>query len=474
MTRVTPALLVLFAAVLTVSCDRERAPGIGSDVVVERIGVSEVDAAALTIDGEYGRAINGLAFQQDALVSHRGWQYLAYYDAARHVCLARRELPDGVWQILRFEDYDFASNDAHNTISLGISARDGTIHLAFDHHGDPLHYRVSRPGVASDPEALEWEPSLFGPVIPELEEGRSIRITYPRFVPTPDGGLQFCYRQGGSGNGDRMLVDYDPVRGVWTGTRMIDSGEGRFEDEEGVSDSRCSYPNGYDYGPRGRLHVTLVWRESSQGSNHDLAYAYSEDGGRAWLNNRGEVLSGPPRVDSPGITVVEIGRGLGLMNTHGQAVDSKGRIHTVMWHSTEASLAAAGSAPGRERWGPAEARRYHHYWRDLEGKWHHQELPGLAGSRPKLFIDARDNAVLIFGSQNGPASDLEIAVATAASGWTDWRIAHTERGPFVGEMLGDRTRWVEEGILSVMVQDTPSQPHDPTPLEVLDFTVVVR
>ena len=478
MTRCTPVLLVPFAAVLIVSCDRQGTPGSRPDgppdVAVRVIGVSTVDTAALTIDGAYGQAINGKAFQQDALVSHRGWQYLAYYDAARRVCLARRKLPDGAWQILRFADYDFTSNDAHNTISLGISARDGTIHLAFDHHGDPLHYRVSRQGAASDPERVAWEPSLFGPVSSELERGRPISITYPRFVPTPDRGLQFCYRQGGSGDGDRMLVDYDPGRGVWTGTRVIDSGGGRYQDTAGVSDSRCSYPNGYDYGPRGRLHATLVWRESSEGANHDLVYVFSDDGGWTWRNNRGDPLPGPPRVDSPGITVVAIGRELGLMNTHGQAVDSEERIHTVMWHCTEQSLAAVGSAPGRERWGPAEARRYHHYWRDLEGRWHHGELPGRAGSRPKLFLDARDNAVLIFGSEDGPAADLTIAVATAATGWTDWRIVHTEPGPFVNEMLGDRTRWAEEGVLSVMVQETPSTPHEPTPLRVLDFTFEVR
>lgn len=478
MKRLLPALLVLFTAVQILSCGREGASGglahTSQGMVVTRIGESVVDSTALTIDGEYGQAINGKSFQQDALISLRGWQYLAFYDAERRVCMARRELPGGDWQVLRFEDYDFTSNDAHNVISLGICSLDGTIHLAFDHHGHPLHYRVSRPGAASDPEGVVWDPSLFGPVTSELEAGRPIRITYPRFVPTPGGGLQFCYRQGGSGNGDRMLVDYDPERGAWTGTRMIDSREGRFEDYMGVSDSRCSYPNGYDYGPRGRLHVTWVWRESSQGANHDLVYVFSEDGGRSWLNNRGEPLSGPPRLDSPGITVVEIGGELGLMNTHGQAVDSRGRVHTVMWHCTEQSIAAAGSEPGRQRWGPAEARRYHHYWRDSGGEWHHRELHGPPGNRPKLFIDSRDNAVLIFGTDRGPASDLQIAVASAASEWTDWRIAHTEPGPFVNEMLGDRVRWTEEGVLSIMVQDTPQQPHEPTPLRVLDFTVGVQ
>ena len=153
----------------------------------------------------------------------------------------------------------------------------------------------------------------------------------------------------------------------------------------GKSESRCSYPNGYDYGPRGNLHATWVWRESSQGSNHDLMYAYSQDRGKTWCNNRGEALPGPPGVGSPAVKVADISRAHGLMNTHGQAVDSQGRIHAVMWHCTDQSLEAAGSKPGQQRWGPPEARRYHHYWRDGGAVWHHTELPMVAGNRPKVF-----------------------------------------------------------------------------------------
>jgi len=465
------AALSAAAVVTGLAACSAPAPESSVEVRVTQVAESLVDAEALTILGDYGQAINGKAFQQDVLTTHRRHQYLGYYDAGRRVCLARRALPDGEWEIIRFADYDFTSNDAHNIISLGICTANGTLHLAFDHHGHPLHYRVSRAGALARPRRTAWDATLFGPVIGELETGRPIRITYPRFIPTPDGGLQFCYRQGGSGNGDRMLVDYDPEGGSWSGTRLIDSGAGDFGDEWGESDSRCSYPNGYDYGPSGRLHVTWVWRESSQGANHDLMYAFSEDRGVNWRDNAGVVLPGPPRVDTPGITVVSISRGLGLMNTHGQAVDSEGRIHTVMWHCTERSLAATGSEPGAERWGPAAARSYHHYWRDLEGSWHHIELPGLSGSRPKLFFTPRDTAVLIFGTDRGPASALKIAVATAARQWADWRIVHTEPGPFVNEMLGDPVRWRQEGILSILVQDTPASPHEPTPLRVLDFRV---
>lgn len=448
---------------------------------VVKIGDSLVDAAALTIQGGFGQCINGLSFQQDAVVTHTGHQYAAYYDAARQLCLARRELPAGRWKIIRLADYGFRSNDAHNTISMGICPKDGTIHLAFDHHGHPLHYRVSAKGAAENPKGTAWDASLFGPVMSELEKGKPIKITYPRFWQTPDGGLQFCYRQGGSGNGDRMLVDYDAETGTWTDTRQIDSGKGLFSDSMGESRSRCSYPNGYNYGPGDKLHATWVWRESSQGSNHDLMYAYSEDRGKTWLNNAGEPLPEPAGVNSSGITVIEISRLHGLMNTHGQAVDSEGRIHVVMWHCTDKTIRAAGSKPGEHRWGPPQARRYHHYWRAIDGQWHHRELPPVAGNRSKVFIDRSDNAYIIFGTRRRrakladghlhSAGDLVIAAATAATRWEDWKVVHVEKGPFVNEMLGDRYRWAKERVLSIMVQQSPDAPHQPTPLRILDFSL---
>jgi len=438
-----------------------------------------VDPKALTTKDAFRQGINGLSFQQDAVVTHQGYQYVGYYDEGRRVCIARRELPDKEWSVVRFSDYDFTSNDSHNVISIGTCPKDGTIHMAFDHHVHPLHYRVSKKGAARSPRTTPWDASLFGPIRSEFEAGKPITITYPRFWQTPDGGLQFCYRQGGSGNGDRMLVDYDAESGTWVDTRQIDSRHGLFEDAKGASWTRCSYPNGYTYGPGGRLHTTWVWREGSQGANHDLMYTFSDDRGVTWWNNLGQVFGEPPHVNSPDLTVVEISRLHGLMNTHGQAVDSENRVHVVMWHCTEESLKVAGSKPGEHRWGPPAARRYHHYWRDLDGTWHHRELPWIAGDRPKVFTDNDDNACLIYAVRNesfgrvGEVSymkgDLVIAAATAKSKWTDWTILHAERGPFLREMLGDLYRWKQEGILSIMVQEMPAKPRDPTALRILDF-----
>ncbi len=463
----------------------------GATLSATRIAESQVDPQALTIDGRFGQSINGNAFQQDAVASHNGYQYLGYYDSKRQVCLARRKLPLGEWQVIRFDDYRYENDDAHNTISIGIAPGDGTIHMAFDHHVHPLHYRVSQVGVATNPEQTKWQASLFSPIRDSLTGFDSyeqiLNVTYPRFFQTPSGGLQFRYRRHGSGNGDNMMVNYDASTSSWSHYWQIDSREGIYEDALNQSPRRNAYTNGYDYAPDGTLHTTWVWREhngNDNAGNHDLMYAYSTNGGRSWKNNSGQDLDRPPYVHSPGIIVAEIGRQYGLMNTHGQAVDSQGRVHVVMWHSSDESLAAAGSKPGEYRWGPAEARRYHHYWRGNDGQWNHLELPMVAGSRPKIFIDKGDNIFLVYGKPQASSEmakgiyfktgDLVIAAATAESGWLDWQVIHTEIGPFGNEMLGDFYRWKDDGILSVMVQNAPEETSAPTPLRVLDFSFTLN
>lgn len=485
----TLAMIILCCAA---GCGAVQAGPAGPALVVRKVADSVVDPSALTIQGGFGWGINGLAFQQEAVLSHAGWQYVGYYDSARRVCLARRKLPAGEWQVIRFGDYDFRSDDAHNTISIGLCEQDGTIHMAFDHHCHPLHYRWSRKGVASRPQEVKWEASLFGPVTSELEKGKPLKqVTYPRFWRTPEGGLQFCYRVGGSGNGDRRLADYDPADGTWKNSRQIDSRKGTYRVAGKDSTSRCSYPNSYTYDSAGRLHVTWVWREDAQGPNHDILYAWSDDRGMTWKNNAGEVV-GEARpdgkimsLDSPGLIVVPIEQKLGMMNTQAQAVDSRGQVHVVMWHSTDETLRQA-RLPAKSPWGPPDARRYHHYHREPDGKWHHVELPGQAGNRPRLFFDKHDNAILLFNLRRPAAGDVDgrgvifargdliIMGATAAAKWTDWKVIHTETGPMLNEVLADPCRWQREGVLSVLVQQTPPQARQPTPLRVLDFTFEMK
>lgn len=438
-----------------------------SAISAKKVADSVVDSKALNLGekkygvAKFGIKINGCSFQQDAIVSHAGFQYIGYYDADRKVCIARRKLPMGKWETIRFHDYHFQNNDSHNTISIGISPANGTIHIAFDHHVHPLHYRISETGVATNPESIKWQASLFSPIRSELEKNKQIKVTYPRFWQTPDGALQFCYRIAGSGNGHRMIVDYDPKKNKWSGTRQIDSNKGTY----GNSSSRGSYPNGYTYGPKGNLHTTWVWRERSDSANHDLMYAYSENNGKTWLNNHGKKITGPAALKTPGITVVTINEAYGLINTTGQDIDSKGNLHTVLRHCDDQSLAAAGSKPGAERFGPNAAHRYFHYFRKPDSKWETRKLPTVAGSRPKVLIDKNDNTYLIFQK----SGKLIIMAATASSSWQDWQVIHTETGSFGNEILADYYRWKNSGILSVLVQGKPKKGHEPSTLRIIDF-----
>ncbi len=93
--------------------------------------------------------INANSFQQNALTTVNGWQYVAFYtdnrkagiqDGKCFVNIARRNVLEEVeryskeWLILTLDDYQQVIDDGHNTISIGVCEGDGTVHVAFDHH----------------------------------------------------------------------------------------------------------------------------------------------------------------------------------------------------------------------------------------------------------------------------------------------------------------------------------------------------
>lgn len=493
-------LLWVLAGVLTVSLPAGAFPS------VTKIADTTVDSQAMTLSGgTYGYAINGLSFQQNLLMSFNGWQYATYYNGSGHVCVARRNLGsknfqigtagtlnqtmfslswgNGEWEVLELTDYTLSTTwDAHNVVTMGICPNDGTIHLSFDHHGGTLHYRVSDTEAATNPEAVTWDASLFGDVQSYLISGSTISsVTYPRFWQTPGGDLQFGYRRNNSGDGDWWMADYSGTTHLWSNDHQVINRTGTYSDSLGSSTSRNAYMNPPGYSPDGNLHVTWTWRESAGGANHDIMYAYSDDNGITWYNNTGTEIADTSlgekiTLDSTGVTMVTLDRAYGTMNQQAQAIDSSGRVHTVMFRCDS----MVGST-----WGTVGDRRYYHYWRDSGGTWYENQLyfntsdvSSYVGQRPKLFIRSNGDAYVIYQawqsvSQSSTAlyvhdGDLVIQAATEAAGWNDWQIIHVESGPFLGEALADPYRF-EDGILSVVMQDSPSYNGESTPLQVLDF-----
>lgn len=437
-----------------------------SDVVVDDV---------ITIVGRWGDYIHGKSYQQEALLTFKGWQYSTYYNASRRLCLARRHLPGEPWQRIVFSDYTFRGDDNHNVPVIGICPEDGTIHMAFDHHNSQLHYRVSVPNVANNPACIDWVASLFGSVTDSPVNGNPVdKVTYPRFVAAPDNTLYFFFRVGSATNGRMWMSKYDPASGGWEVQRQITSSSGSYTFDSKISTARNAYQNNPCIDDNGRIHMSWVWRESGALSTgqHDLCYMYSDDGGTTFRNHLGAIVtqgSTMAGVNSPNITVWPIGPQRGLKNQQAMAIDSSGHPHIVMWYLADSAQDIAIGAKDHTK------SKYHHFWQTTDGRWHKQELQFDLSCdqwtiRPHLAFGQNGHLFLIFNHDG----NIAIAAATLAGNFTDWHLIHERAGHFTGEARIDILRLRNEGTLSVYMHERPSRSHEGTPLHIIDFKIKVK
>lgn len=441
--------------------------------------VLDPNALVLGTGGNFSRIINGIPYQQDALVTHGDYQYSAWYrnSANEDLIIGRRDLTGDTWETFDTGiDMIHGNQDwnSHNVISMGVSG-DGRVHVAFDHHVDALRYIVSDAGFATAP-SNEWNATGFSAERDSLNASgtRIPRVTYPRFTNAGD-DLLFTYRDRGSGNGDVRIANYDAATGLWSNTRFVNRGDvGSYDDVTNQpSTRRNAYHNAFEVDSAGRLHSTFTWRESTQNGNHDINYIYSDDLGFTWRNNDGQVVgtpSSPVNVNSPGIEVVDLDRRQSLINQQGQIVDADGRVHALMYHRRQ--------EPGFE-WQSGDGTfnrsdsAYHHYYRDpTTAQWHVNQLPTdePVGSRPQIGVDPFGNLLGVYTS----GADLIIAGAQkVGDGYADWQLLHRDQGDYEGSPLLDENRLRETGILSVFLQeradDQPVNTGTSSPLRVIEF-----
>ena len=92
--------------------------------------------------GWAGNSINTVVFRKNSLTSNDTVQFIGYYDAEGYVVIGKRNLNESVWQLKRTQ-YKGNIADAHNSISIMLDG-DGFLHIAWDHHNNPLHYCKSK------------------------------------------------------------------------------------------------------------------------------------------------------------------------------------------------------------------------------------------------------------------------------------------------------------------------------------------
>jgi len=454
----------------------------------------------------YGRAINGISYNQQILLTFNGYQYTAWYHTSgntQNVWLARRTVDGnnvGEWQMFNtgseFLNGDESSWDAHNVIAIGICPADGTLHLSWDHHNNTLRYRRSIAGLCTTNTAA-WGTGMLNVEQNWLvASGQTVGdVTYPEFTTTPTGGLVMNRRVGISGNGDQLLQAYVPITGSaggnWLGQRLFLARGGNYQG----STDRNAYINAVDFGPDGKIHVTWTWREGASTSNHDICYAYSEDNGVTWRNNAGELIADTAtgqsiNLDSPGIKIKSLDMNQLLINQQAQCVTPDGTVHALMLHRRAESAYEypnVTTAPYSTL-----ATAYYHYFRNPDtGVWSQRRLPVdlyPVGSRPKIGYDADGNLYAVYvsyaaGTNTTPGTGsgkLIVSTASKASQYTDWEVVRMiDSNPngqllpylFTGEPLLDQPRLLADGILSVYVQEhgISSSAAVGTPLHVYDF-----
>ncbi len=216
-------------------------------------------------------SVNTAIFRADAIVTFQNTQFIAFYDEEEFLVLGKRNLNSTKWE-LKKSQYKGNCSDAHNIISLMVDG-DGYLHVAFDHHGHPLKYCRS-----TTPLGLEVGELL------SMTHTNENNVTYPEFYKLSNGDLLFVYRDGASGRGNLVMNRYNLKDQAWSRIHdvLIDGENQRNAYWQIWVDSN-------DY-----IHISWVWRESWMvETNHDLCYAFSQDGGKTWLNSKKEVYTLP-------------------------------------------------------------------------------------------------------------------------------------------------------------------------------------
>lgn len=267
-------------------------------------------------DGYSATSVNTAIFRANSVVSHGNIQYTCFYDPEGYVTLAKRVIGKDNW-IIKRSQYRGTVTDAHDIISMAIDG-DGYIHVAFDHHGHPLHYCRS---IAPDSLVLGDLETMVG-----FDEQD---VTYPEFHTFPDGRLIFAYRSGYSGGGNMVMNSYDIKSRKWERlhTVLIDGEKKRNAYWQIFIDDNST------------IHLSWVWRESwLVETNHDICYAKSDDGGKTWKRSNGNVYSLPITIQTAEIAW-NIPEKSELINQTSMTANTKGRpMIATYWRDSLSSV----------------------------------------------------------------------------------------------------------------------------------------
>lgn len=254
-------------------------------------------------------------------------QYIAYYNAQRHMIVGQRSLHQEEFTLHQVPPHHRESQegtstilgwDSHNSVTLGVD-KEGYIHLSGNMHVNGLTYfRSTKPGDIS---------TLIQ--VKEMTGSNEKRCTYPKFMQTLDDELIFHYRDGGSGNGNEIYNIYSCETQQWS--RLLDS---PLTDGQGQMNAYASQPkiesdNWY--------HMYWVWRDTPDAStNHDLSYIKSADM-KHWYNAFGQPVELPLTIDNKSVIVDPIPVDGGIINLAAKLCLDDDKKPVMAYHKYDSS-----------------------------------------------------------------------------------------------------------------------------------------
>ena len=365
-------------------------------------------------------------FRKNSLVTHAGFQYIAYYNAASQVIIGKRKQGDANWDLAATQ-YKGNTYDAHNSISIVLDGM-GYMHVSWDQHNSKLRYATS----------LEPGSLLLSDEKPMIGE-QELNVTYPEFYTLPSGDLLFMYRSGESGRGNLVMNRYDVEDKKWI----------RLQDNliSGEKERSAYWQSCVD--KKGTIHLSWVWRESSDvASNHDLCYAKSEDGGQTWQQSNGSVYD-PPITMKSAETVAKIDQQRELINQTSMTTDSQGNpVIVSYWRPDDSDVPQYHLVSYNENSWNIDNTGFRNRPFSLTGVG----TKAIPISRPQIVLSNDNYAHIIFRDEER-GNAISIA-SKPLSHVEDWQVKDFHQGSFKAwEPTLDYALWNAKNELHLLVQD---------------------
>ena len=297
---------------------------------------SSDNGSTTTYDYVFGRNISA---HGDCIKTYGDYVFMTWYRGGktdRHVMLTRYNTVTGTMATIEFPhthtgfQNKWWLGESHNTIAVGVSPIDGTIHLLYDMHAysatrpsdgslanDYFRYSYSIPNTATLPDA-EFTLDKFDPngngVYKHLRltgnenQNEFDGLTYPSFFLNDAGELLMNMREGGNNNGKYKFTKYNATTSTWS--NFIDFNALNAQSQSGV-DFNWGLYGSIKY-VNGKMRIGFQRRSADNNDRYQyqngVYYAYSDDqsGASNWKNHEGTSFS-LPLYDADLIKVMEPG-----------------------------------------------------------------------------------------------------------------------------------------------------------------------